>query len=393
LGIIYQALGETERAHLYTAHGFERARRYGVRYSLGWLHWNFGVIALTRADWSTSTSHLQEAMREAEATENARLKPIALQALAELSFRQGRWHEAETYFQESIRVAANTEWYPSAMALYGHFLAVTGRRATAKVQLDRAAACLEPPGYGGDFYIPFLAEGYLHLEESEQAAVYIERIRSLRGFMYYGNSVDRILGVMATLAGDWEMAERAFEDGVALCRRATNQPEEAAILYEWARTALLQSRNLPTQSHLQQQALRRVVSLCSQARTLFLQYTMQRAVDLVDTLQAGVQQLEQSKKTALLPQEGQPRQEVSGHIRLQGRSIAGQSEYHLDLNLTRREQEVLRLVAEGHTDREVAEILVISPRTVNRHLSNMYIKLDVPGRAGAVAFAIRQGLV
>ncbi|HAG99141.1 MAG TPA: hypothetical protein DCL75_09855 [Ktedonobacter sp.] len=174
---------------------------------------------------------------------------------------------------------------------------------------------------------------------------------------------------------------------------ATNQPEEAAILYEWARTALLQSRNLPTQSHLQQQALRRVVSLCSQARTLFLQYTMQRAVDLVDTLQAGVQQLEQSKKTALLPQEGQPRQEVSGHIRLQGRSIAGQSEYHLDLNLTRREQEVLRLVAEGHTDREVAEILVISPRTVNRHLSNMYIKLDVPGRAGAVAFAIRQGLV
>lgn len=393
LGIIYQALGETERAYLYTAQGFARARRYGVRYSLGWLHWNFGVIALTRADWSGSTSHLQEAMREAEASENARLKPIALQALAELSFRQGRWHEAETYFQESIRVAANTEWYASAMALYGHFLAVTGRRATAKVQLDRAAACLEPPGYGGDFYIPFLAEGYLHLEESEQATIYIERIRSLRGFMYYGNSVDRILGVVATLAGDWKMAERAFEDGVALCRRANNQPEEAAILYEWARTALLQSRNLPTQSGQQQQALRHVVSLCSQARTLFLQYTMQRAVDLVDTLQAGVQQLEQNKKTALLPQEGQPRQEVSGHIRLQGMSIAGQSEYHLDLNLTRREQEVLRLVAEGHTDREVAEILVISPRTVNRHLSNMYIKLDVPGRAGAVAFAIRQGLV
>lgn len=393
LGIIYQALGETERAHLYTAHGFERARRYGVRYSLGWLHWNFGVIALTRADWGGSTSHLQEAMREAEATENARLKPIVLQALAELNFRQGRWHEAETYFQESIRVAANTEWYPSAMALYGHFLAVTGRRAAAKVQLDRAAACLEPLGYGGDFYIPFLAEGYLHLEESEQAAVYIDQIRSLRGFMYYGNSVDRILGVVATLTGDWEMAERAFEDGVALCRRANNQPEEAAILYEWARAALLQSRNLPTQSGQQQQALRHVASLCSQARTLFLQYTMQRAVDLVDTLQAGVQQLEQSKKTALLPQEGQSSQEGSGHIRLQGRSIAGQSEYHLDLNLTRREQEVLRLVAEGHTDREVAEILVISPRTVNRHLSNMYIKLDVPGRAGAVAFAIRQGLV
>ena len=60
--------------------------------------------------------------------------------------------------------------------------------------------------------------------------------------------------------------------------------------------------------------------------------------------------------------------------------------------LTSRELEVLRLVAEGQTDRKVAEKLVISPRTVNRHLSNIFIKLDVPGRAAAVAYVIRQGL-
>lgn len=68
-------------------------------------------------------------------------------------------------------------------------------------------------------------------------------------------------------------------------------------------------------------------------------------------------------------------------------------DYLLDLHLTKRELEVLRLVAEGHTDREVAETLVISPRTVNRHLSNIFVKLDVPGRAAAVAYTIRQGLV
>ena len=67
--------------------------------------------------------------------------------------------------------------------------------------------------------------------------------------------------------------------------------------------------------------------------------------------------------------------------------------YTLDLHLTKRELDVLRLVAEGHTDREVAEVLVISPRTVNRHLSNIFVKLDVSGRAAAVAYAIRQGLV
>src|SRR5689334_7755272 len=63
------------------------------------------------------------------------------------------------------------------------------------------------------------------------------------------------------------------------------------------------------------------------------------------------------------------------------------------VRLTRRELEVLRLVAEGYTDREVAEMLVISPRTANRHLSNIFVKLDVPGRAAAVAYAIRQGMV
>ena len=67
--------------------------------------------------------------------------------------------------------------------------------------------------------------------------------------------------------------------------------------------------------------------------------------------------------------------------------------------LTYREREVLRLVADGHTDRMVAETLVISPRTVNRHLSNIFTKLRVPGRAAAaaaaaaaVALALRQGL-
>jgi DNA-binding NarL/FixJ family response regulator len=64
-----------------------------------------------------------------------------------------------------------------------------------------------------------------------------------------------------------------------------------------------------------------------------------------------------------------------------------------NLYLTKRELEVLHLVAKGHTDREVAGTLVISPRTVNRHLSNIFVKLDVPGRTAAVAFVIRQGIV
>src|SRR6266550_7918696 len=217
---------------------------------------------------------------------------MVMQAQAEVYFRQGKWSEAELAFQESIQAAANTEWYAGTLALYCHFLAVTGLRTAAQVQLKRAAAQLEPPGYGGDFYLPFLAEGYLNLEAKEQAATYIERIRSLQGFMYYGNAVDRILGVVEMQAGNWERAELAFEAGLALCRRAHNAPEEAAILYEQARAALMQSGMQPEQSKF---ALQRIELLCEQARGLFQKYGMQRSVELVDTLKAGVRQLTHQK--------------------------------------------------------------------------------------------------
>ena len=61
--------------------------------------------------------------------------------------------------------------------------------------------------------------------------------------------------------------------------------------------------------------------------------------------------------------------------------------------LSTREREVLRLVAEGLTDPEVAERLYLSPRTVNHHLSSIYRKLGVPSRAAAAKEASKRGLI
>lgn len=61
--------------------------------------------------------------------------------------------------------------------------------------------------------------------------------------------------------------------------------------------------------------------------------------------------------------------------------------------LTPRETEVLRLVAEGLSNEQVAERLVVSPHTVHRHMANIRSKLDQPSRAAAVAYATREGLI
>jgi DNA-binding CsgD family transcriptional regulator len=62
-------------------------------------------------------------------------------------------------------------------------------------------------------------------------------------------------------------------------------------------------------------------------------------------------------------------------------------------SLTPRELEVLHLAAEGYSGPVIADRLVVSPATVKTHFSNIYAKLRVPGRAGAVAKGLRLGLI
>jgi DNA-binding NarL/FixJ family response regulator len=61
--------------------------------------------------------------------------------------------------------------------------------------------------------------------------------------------------------------------------------------------------------------------------------------------------------------------------------------------LSRRELEVLRLVASGETDRAIADALFVSMRTVNSHVSTILAKLDVSSRCAAVMTAARIGLL
>ena len=61
--------------------------------------------------------------------------------------------------------------------------------------------------------------------------------------------------------------------------------------------------------------------------------------------------------------------------------------------LTAREVEVLRLVAQGLTDARVAAQLVVSPRTVNFHLTSIYTKIGVSSRSASTLYAVEQHLV
>lgn len=75
----------------------------------------------------------------------------------------------------------------------------------------------------------------------------------------------------------------------------------------------------------------------------------------------------------------------------QGASLRGKSDPYD--RLTDRERDVLQLVAEGHTTREIANILVISPKTVEGHKMRLMAKLGVHRRVDLVKYALRKGIV
>ena len=85
---------------------------------------------------------------------------------------------------------------------------------------------------------------------------------------------------------------------------------------------------------------------------------------------------------------------VLGRVRAQRSEHAGHNHRGGDSleQLSRRELDVLRLIAHGMENAEIAEALSISPRTAKNHVSSILAKLGLPGRVQAAIYAVRRGL-
>lgn len=87
---------------------------------------------------------------------------------------------------------------------------------------------------------------------------------------------------------------------------------------------------------------------------------------------------------------------MSSFMRRKGDIVAGRHSVNQASSLedlTKREIEILRLIAEEYTNQEIADKLFISPRTVDTHRRNLILKLDAKNTAGLVRFAIKHNLV
>ena len=108
-----------------------------------------------------------------------------------------------------------------------------------------------------------------------------------------------------------------------------------------------------------------------------------RSWDLVEMLRAAIR-----GEAAITPELGGKMLEEFRKLSRQTRRDTGN-----DVALTGREQEVLSLVSQGHTDQEISDTLHISIHTVKTHMRNILGKLQVGHRHEAALYAMREGLI
>jgi DNA-binding NarL/FixJ family response regulator len=81
---------------------------------------------------------------------------------------------------------------------------------------------------------------------------------------------------------------------------------------------------------------------------------------------------------------------VLGRLRGQAGTDSGRAPD--DTRLSERELEILRLIADGLDNDEIAETLFLSPRTVKNHVSSILAKLEMDNRVQAAVYAVRRGI-
>lgn len=182
--------------------------------------------------------------------------------------------------------------------------------------------------------------------------------------------------------------------GLHVIGEAVDDVQAVSEALELGPQVVLMDTQLPNGQSIE--ALRRIKQLNQETRVLLLS-TQDREEYLYETLRAGadgyvLKDIAPAELVAAI--QAVARGEVLVQSQLAGRLLSRVGRVGANYStLTARELEVLRLLAKGLRNKEIAAQLFVSERTVNFHLANIYQKLNVSGRTEALRRAIDQGLI
>ncbi len=338
------AVLDYERAFEWCDRIAEFAERYGSRYMLAFCRAEYGAVHLWRGRWADAETLLESSIDDFSNSRPAWAEG-PLVGLAELRRRQGRAADAGRLLDQAgpspaselcrARLSLDQGESLRAVELGDKLL----RQIPEERKLDRAPV------------LELLVRARVARGELDEAVAPLAALREVAqmvGTAPLRAVTDLAEGILAAAEGDHERARPLLEDALD-CFERSGAPFES-----------------------------------SQAR-------IELATSLTALGRGDVAKREADAAHGRLIELGADAEAERAH-RLLESPIRGGDGSGLP-KITAREREVLGHLAEGLTNRQIAERLVVSEHTVHRHVTNILRKLDLPSRSAAAAYAARSGLL
>jgi DNA-binding NarL/FixJ family response regulator len=339
--VVCDSLADLDRAAQWCEAVVEFTERRRFNPVQSWCRGIYGGVLVRAGEWDRAETVLGEALkRDADRRKGGRALPLAV--LAELRLRQGRDEDGE-------RLLAGLEDEPAVLATLVRLRLQRGDRALAEALLERLA---QVSGEDADQVLVLRGALALAADDLDGAAAAAERLRK----------------ATESLAREDLNAEAALLAGRVA---AAHGKVEAACRELGAAVAGFAAVRYPLE---EAQARLALASVQADSGSPLALSSARAARDALERLGA---RRDADQAAALLRDLG-----ASGRTAVRGERD----------ELTAREREVLDLIVAGLSNAQIAERLVIAPKTAEHHVSRVLGKLGVPSRAEAAAHAVREGL-
>lgn len=406
LGEAAEKQGSYLQAVTYLQEGLPLARQAGESARLSYMLRSLGWVISRRGEYMQAKDYLQEAFALAKQVGDHELITHACLVLSGLMDELGDYVLTESYLQEGLAVArqsGNRKHTSALLTSLGRLAIVRGEYSQAEVYSQEALEMANQIGYREASLVLLTNLGYIAGEQGtySEAVQYSQEALVLARQIGNREKISSLLSNLGTFVGAQGNESRArayLEEALILARQIDNHWLLAATLYERgefdlrqqrlddAKRAFREARDIALEGNTEYLALAsyglaRVTA--AHGETLEARRMGKESLATLESMGHGKASEIRSWLDALpeppfaSPQTPPPAQPSPSY----------------PAGLTAREVEVLRLIAEGLTNVEIAERLIISLHTVNAHVRSIFNKLDVTSRTTATRFAMERGLL
>ncbi|MFL5652582.1 MAG: protein kinase domain-containing protein [Ktedonobacteraceae bacterium] len=402
-GMVAWIQGDYDHADAYCRESLALCRELGDQQGIGNALHGLGRVALAKRNYSEAHSFTEESLVILRELGDTWGVAYALENLARLAFSQGEDSKALQLLQESLALfrgcgdKADMSW----ILLYlGRVFIKRGDQTVARSLLEEAVELCKEMGnkWGVAYGLRLL--GQLAFEQGNAATARSLLEESLVLHREVGDRRSLALSILflanvVAFQGQATVAQRLYEESLAIAGMLNHAGIIASCLEglgavvvsqqpAWAARLWGKAENLRITAGIEMPAVMRAYY-----EDMVASAHAQLGENAFATAWAEGRMMTLEQVIAI-------REPVMVSEQLAGKppSILTRNVHPIyPAGLTTREVEVLRLVAQGLTDVQIAERLVISRRTINTHLTSIYKKLGVESRAAATRFAMQHRLI